>query len=102
VIKRHYRKFDGTWELSPRELEVLLWAARGKTYEETASIMNIKFSTVHIYMGKLKLKLNATNITHAVALSYENGIIEPNTVVAVPFYKKPESLMDLEARETAL
>lgn len=102
MSNRHYRQPNGTWTLSPRELEVLLWAAKGKTYDETASIMNIKFSTVHIYMSKLKLKLNAMNITHAVALSYESGIIKPNTVVSVPFYKKPKLLMDLEARETAL
>jgi DNA-binding CsgD family transcriptional regulator len=100
VSKRHYRENDGTWSLSPRELEVLLWAAKGKTYEETASILNLKFSSVHTYMNTLKLKLNATNITHAVALAYENGTIDRNTVVFVPFYKKPESLLDLESKET--
>lgn len=61
--------------LSARELEVLTWAAKGKTYIETAMILGITQNTVHAHMNSLKLKLNAMNVTHAVALGYESGLL---------------------------
>jgi LuxR family quorum sensing-dependent transcriptional regulator len=65
--------------LSPREIEVVTWTAKGKTYSEIAQILGLSFGTVHAHMNHLKLKLNAMNAAHAVALSYEIGIIEPAT-----------------------
>jgi DNA-binding CsgD family transcriptional regulator len=62
--------------LSPRELEALTWAAKGKTYWETAVILGVSYPSVHNYIDSLKLKLNAINVTHAVALGYELGIFE--------------------------
>jgi DNA-binding CsgD family transcriptional regulator len=66
-------------KLSPRELEALTWAAKGKTYWETSKIIGVSYPSVHNYIGSLKLKLNATNVTHAVALGYELGILELRT-----------------------
>jgi DNA-binding CsgD family transcriptional regulator len=91
---------DGTWVLSPRELEVLLWAAKGKTYTETGMILGVSHGSIHTYMKSMQLKLNATNITHAVALGYELGIIEHNTVELVPFHRVPEELLMM--KESAL
>jgi DNA-binding CsgD family transcriptional regulator len=65
--------------LSPRELEVLTWAAKGKTYWETAQILGIAYASVHSHINRLKLKLNAANLSHAVARGYELGIIELHT-----------------------
>jgi DNA-binding CsgD family transcriptional regulator len=65
--------------LSGRQLEVLTWAAKGKTYRETAGILGISFASVHIHVGNLRLKLNAVNTTHAVARGYELGILELHT-----------------------
>jgi DNA-binding CsgD family transcriptional regulator len=84
---------DGTWSLSPRELEVLLWAAKGKTYTETGMILGISHGSVHTHMKTMQLKLNAINVTHAVALGYELGIIAHNTVEFVPFYRIPKELL---------
>jgi len=60
-------------------LEVLTWAAKGKTYWETAAILGISFASVHTHINSLKLKMNAVNVTHAVARGYELGLIELRT-----------------------
>jgi DNA-binding CsgD family transcriptional regulator len=65
--------------LSLRELEVLTWAARGKTYWETAQILGVSYAAIHNHINSLKLKLNAVNVTHAVARGYELGLIELRT-----------------------
>jgi DNA-binding CsgD family transcriptional regulator len=65
--------------LSPRELEILTWAAKGKTYWETARILGIGYASVHSHVNSLRLKLNAVNTTHAVARGYELGLIELHT-----------------------
>jgi DNA-binding CsgD family transcriptional regulator len=75
--------------LSPRQLEILTWAAKGKTYWETAAILSITYASVHSHINCLKLKMNAVNLTHAVARGYELGLIElhtakPRVMVAVP------------------
>jgi LuxR family transcriptional regulator of spore coat protein len=74
--------------LSPRELEILTWAAKGKTYWETARILGIGYASVHSHVNSLRLKLNAVNTTHAVARGYELGLIalstaEPRVMIAV-------------------
>jgi LuxR family transcriptional regulator of spore coat protein len=65
--------------LSPRELEILTWAAKGKTYWEIARILGIAYASVHSHINSLRLKLNAVNTTHAVARGYELGLIELRT-----------------------
>jgi DNA-binding CsgD family transcriptional regulator len=65
--------------LSPRELEILIWAAKGKTYWETARILGISYSSIHAYTNSLRAKINAVNMTHAVARGYELGLIELRT-----------------------
>jgi DNA-binding CsgD family transcriptional regulator len=62
--------------LSPRQFEVLTWAAKGKTYWETAHILGISYASVHSHINSLKLKMSAVNVTHAVARGYELGILE--------------------------
>jgi hypothetical protein len=48
--------------LSPRELEILKLAAKGKTH-----------------ITNLKSKMNASNVAHAVARGYELGLIDLRT-----------------------
>jgi LuxR family transcriptional regulator of spore coat protein len=72
--------------LSPRELEILIWAAKGKTYWETARILGIAYCSVHTHINSLRLKLNAVNTTHAVARGYELGLIGLRTA-------KPERVL---------
>ena len=74
--------------LSPRQWEVLMWAAKGKTYWETGQILGITHGSIHSHISSLKMKLNAVNIAHAVARGYELGILElltaePRVMMAV-------------------
>lgn len=62
--------------LTDRERDVLAWAARGKTSEETAAILNLSELTVDTHIRNALLKLNASNRTHAVAKSLAWGLID--------------------------
>lgn len=63
-------------KLTPREVECLYWASRGKTIEETAMILNIKSKTVISYLNGAKLKLNAIKMTQAVYIATKQGILQ--------------------------
>lgn len=54
-------------KLSPREAEVLRWAALGKTASETGAILQVSSRTVTYYLTNACAKLQVTNKTHAVA-----------------------------------
>lgn len=61
--------------LTPREIEVLHWAAKGKSCWETGEILNLSERTVGSYVENARRKLNATSKTHAVVLALANGSI---------------------------
>jgi len=53
--------------LGPRELECLIWSAQGKTAKETARMLKVSELTVRDYLLSARLKLDAENITKAIA-----------------------------------
>lgn len=53
--------------LSPREIECLKWAAKGKTTAQIADILSLSERTVRFYQDRARVKLKAANITHAVS-----------------------------------
>jgi len=55
-----------TVHLSPREVEVLRWSARGKTAAETARILNLTERTVHFHISSSIKKLGVNNKISAV------------------------------------
>lgn len=61
--------------LSPREIECLSWAARGKTEEEVGTIIRRSHETARFHLRNAALKLNASNRTHAVAIACSRGLI---------------------------
>lgn len=61
--------------LSSRELECLVWSARGKTSAECAVILGVAESTVAGYLSALNRKLHAQNKTQMIAIAYELGLI---------------------------
>lgn len=63
--------------LTAREVDVLTWAARGKTNWETGRICDLSTNTVKFYIRKATVKLEASNKTHAVAKAIELGLIIP-------------------------
>lgn len=63
------------FDLSPREREVLLWAADGKTAWETAQLLKVSESAVNLYTSNAMNKLRAKTMTQAVAIAVRNGVL---------------------------
>ena len=61
--------------MSAREHECLSLAAQGKTYRDIGSIVGLSFATVKTYLDTARYKLDAINLTHAVAKAITLGII---------------------------
>lgn len=61
--------------LTARERECLTWAARGKSEEEIAMIIQRSRDTVHFHLRNAVMKLDAGNRTHAVAIACTRGLI---------------------------
>ena len=64
--------------LSHRQLECLLWAARGKTYNEIGEIVGLSFGTVKSYLDQVRYKLNCVTLTQAAAKAVALGILTPD------------------------
>jgi DNA-binding CsgD family transcriptional regulator len=60
--------------LSPRERECLLWAARGKTYNDIGAILGIAYGTVKTNLDIARYKLNCMTLAHATATAVARGI----------------------------
>lgn len=63
--------------LSPREKEVLVWVAKGKSNSVIAEILGVSESTVDTFLRRIYTKLNATNRITAVVKAIRLGIITP-------------------------
>jgi DNA-binding CsgD family transcriptional regulator len=63
-------------KLTDRERDVLSWAARGKTTQDTADIIGISNETVITHMKAAMNKIAAGNKTHAVAKALHLGLID--------------------------
>jgi LuxR family transcriptional regulator len=62
--------------LSQREIEILKWAAYGKTSGEISTILSISEITVKSHIDHAGKKLNTTNKTHTVATAVARGLIK--------------------------
>ena len=62
--------------LTPREIECLTWAARGKTTAEIAVMLHRSAETVDFHLSNAIVKLNAKNRAHAVAIACLKELIE--------------------------
>lgn len=65
----------GTNQLTGREIECLTWAARGKSEEGIALLLNRSRQTVHFHLQNAVKKLDAANRTHAVAIACTRGLV---------------------------
>lgn len=62
--------------ITPREKEILLWLAEGKTKFETAIILGITEDTVNTHTTNARAKLNAVNSIQLIAKALRGGIIQ--------------------------
>lgn len=61
--------------LSPREMECLVWASRGKSSADIGSILNLSSRTVDSYLEKVCSKLRVRTRIEAVAQAVRTGLI---------------------------
>ncbi|MEO5577370.1 MAG: helix-turn-helix transcriptional regulator [Gaiellaceae bacterium] len=61
--------------LTTRELEVLRAAAEGLSAKETGKTLCKSEHTIATQRRALQAKLGAKNLTHAIALAYQRGIL---------------------------
>lgn len=63
-------------QMTPREVECLEWAARGKSSGEIATILSLSERGVNYHFESAKEKLSAINRTQAVAIAVSRGIVK--------------------------
>ena len=73
----------GELRLSPRELEILHWAARGKSNPDIAQILGISRATVDTYMRRVFQKFGTNDRTVACIRAHELGFIHASWVTAL-------------------
>ena len=64
-------------ELTEQEITCLIWIARGKTSQEIAKMLDLKYTTVRSYLSRIRRKLNCTTISQAVYEGIRFGYILP-------------------------
>jgi DNA-binding CsgD family transcriptional regulator len=62
-------------QLSVREEQCLTWAARGKTQQEVAEILDLSLGSVKTHLDTARRKLHCKNLTHAVGVAVATGVI---------------------------
>jgi DNA-binding CsgD family transcriptional regulator len=67
-------------KLSRREEQCLIWAARGKTYQEIGEILDLTFGSVKTHLDSARHKLNCMNLTHTVAVALASGVLPAKAV----------------------
>ncbi|GAT65069.1 response regulator transcription factor [Planomonospora sp. ID91781] len=68
-------------ELTPRELEVLRFLARGLTNAEIAKELFVGEATVKTHVARVLMKLHLRDRAQAVVFAYESGVVRPGAAV---------------------
>lgn len=71
-------------KLSRREEQCLIWAARGKTYQEIGEILDLTFGSVKTHLDSARRKLNSANLVHAAAVAVATGVIPAKALQVIP------------------
>lgn len=64
-----------TPELTDRQLQVLYLIAAGYTDRQIASVLQIKVTSVHTHVIRVRAALGALNRAHAVFLAYRHNLL---------------------------
>jgi DNA-binding CsgD family transcriptional regulator len=63
-------------QLSPRELDVLGWVAKGASNKEIGRKLHISEATVKSHLLHIYEKLGAEDRAHAVSLAVQKGLLD--------------------------
>ena len=77
VSKVLQNEYTAAPHLSPREMECLLWCARGKTAWETGEVLSISEDTVVFHIKNAMRKFGVFSKHHAVVKAIMCGLIHP-------------------------
>jgi two-component system, NarL family, invasion response regulator UvrY len=70
---------DATWtDLSPRERQILVMVARGKSSSEIGTQLHLSAKTVDTYRSRLMTKLNLGDVPAVVRWAIRNGLVSPD------------------------
>jgi DNA-binding CsgD family transcriptional regulator len=61
--------------LTPREAEIMIWTAHGKTCLEISILLSVSEETIRMHVKNVCRKLKAVNKTHATVLALVNNLI---------------------------
>ena len=67
-------------KLNSKQLDILSWAAEGKTDSEIAELMNLNFNTIRYHWNKIFEELSTFNKVHAVSKALRLKIITPGLI----------------------
>jgi|SRR5688572_28959911 len=68
---------ENKFNLSPRELEVLQFIAKGFSYQEIADQLSVSLSTVKTHASNIFSKMDVQRRTQAVMLAQKTGLLPP-------------------------
>jgi DNA-binding NarL/FixJ family response regulator len=74
ALKRQSETFD----LTPREIEVLALLPTGGTSSNIASVLFVSEATIKSHLASIYRKLSVTNRTEAVVMALKHGLISTN------------------------
>lgn len=77
IVETAQRAAPAPPQLTPRERDVMLWAARGKTAWETGAILGLQESTVVSYIRQVCHKLDVASKYEAVAICVAMRLVAP-------------------------
>lgn len=69
--------------LTPREKDILSWAANGKSNSAIGSILSVSENTIKFHFKNIMKKLNACNKQTAIITAITRGLISPYTIYPV-------------------
>ncbi|GAB2896522.1 response regulator [Neomicrococcus lactis] len=81
LLSRNQACSDGVAELvsmlTPREYDVFVKVAEGKSNPEIAEELFLSMATVKTHVGRILSKLNARDRVHVVVIAYQAGVVSP-------------------------
>jgi len=80
LVERLERELTRKPVLTEGEIDVLAFFACGLGSEEAAKHMHLSRHTIYSRMKSLRVKLEAKNMTHAVALALKRGLLDPELI----------------------